>query len=78
MEIIHASTMLLIIKRSSIYSGNAVEGSRTLIQLLEHEPESCAYTNSATTANVSKCKYQRKILYLKGKIKSTKNETIVI
>lgn len=33
---------------------NAVEGSRTLIQLLGHEPESCAYTNSATTASAEK------------------------
>lgn len=29
---------------------SAVEGSRTLIQVIGHEPESCAYANSATTA----------------------------
>ena len=33
---------------------SAVEGSRTLIQVIGHEPESCAYTNSATTAKLIK------------------------
>ena len=47
---------------------SAVEGSRTLIQVIGHEPESCAYANSATTAKVGI--YQRKTLYLMLHIKS--------
>lgn len=48
---------------------NAVEGSRTLIQVIGHEPESCAYTNSATTASAEN---QQKLLYLMLQIKSMK------